>query len=109
VPGAKADFGRAHEIYNALDEPEFAAQAKWEELLLEGSVPEKATSELSKENYRVRVSVVESFIKQESKSKSVEREGGSRVIARRSAPPRDYWKRVIKAARRDVQISSVEW
>jgi tetratricopeptide (TPR) repeat protein len=100
--GAAADFHKAFDIYNQLNEPEFAAQARWEELLLSPILPKSAVRILSGENYRVRVGAIEQFLVETEKSER-------RAIARRGEPPNEYWTRLAKDVRRQVQISSVDW
>jgi hypothetical protein len=100
--GASADLHQSFEIYNKLNEPEFAAQARWEELVLNEALPKHALRMLSRETYRVRVKAIERFLSDAAISKK-------RAQARRADPPDEYWNRVIKEIRRDVIISNVEW
>ena len=103
MTGAKADFHRSFEIHNGLDEPEFAAQARWEELMLSGALPKNASRVLSAESYPVRVSVVERFLTDAATSKK-------RAIARRADPPDAYWARLAEEARGlDRQYISGTW
>ena len=80
MTGAKADFHRSFEKSTTGSTSPFAAQARWEELMLSVALPKNASRVLSAESYPVRVSVVERFLTDAATSKK-------RAIARRADPP----------------------
>ncbi len=90
---AKKDYENAAQIWTALEDYESAAGAAWEEIRLTTPLPEPILELLNRERATVRVETLREHIA------SLNRTAKKSSVARRSAPPLEYWIQKIREAK----------
>ena len=94
-------FDRSGEIWAKLEEEEPANEARWQSMLLGGSVPWVAQTVLREEAASVRVEAVRLY------KEALAGLGSSR--GRRSEPGEGYWRELLPDARKNVAVRHIEW
>jgi tetratricopeptide (TPR) repeat protein len=90
---AEQDYESAAQIWISLEDHESAANAIWKKLSLTVVLPEDTLTLLNQERATVRVETLREHLSR------VKETAGRTTVARRSAPPREYWIQKIKEAK----------
>lgn len=101
VTSSKTSFDRAAEIWEALEEDEPAADARWHSLLVSGRVSIVAQEVLTEEPASVRVEAIRLY---EADVAQLAPSHGRRFEA-----PADYWLELLPEARKIVAVRHIEW
>lgn len=103
IAGAQIDLKEAARIWSELAEPNFAAEVEFELVDLSVNLSDVSLSILKKESAAVRLQAMKLHV-----AKLGERgQSSTRVVGRRSEPPPNYWKELIKNARELVGFEGV--
>jgi tetratricopeptide (TPR) repeat protein len=100
---AAADYGAAAEIWESLEEYEFAAKARWAGLRLGAGEDEQVLRELETEDsYLVRLLAFRFYREQYNASAGV-------VLSRRRQPSPEQLSQLLKRARMEVAVRYPRW
>jgi tetratricopeptide (TPR) repeat protein len=105
---AQADYQAAEEIWSSLQDEEFAAEAAWKKISIDGSLSPTSLAVLSKETSNVKVRVEATRMYAEALQQSA-----PSTVAKRSEPPAAYWRSLIRQADERLALrgnrSETEW
>jgi tetratricopeptide (TPR) repeat protein len=105
---AQADYQAAEKIWSSLQDEEFAAQAAWKKISIDGSISPRSLAVLSKETSNVKVRVEATRMYTEALQQSA-----PSTVAKRSEPPVAYWRSLIRQADERLALrgnrSETEW